>query len=225
MESSRGQDISVLNWKWGYVIILCKFVTNMGFGIIKAFGVLLPLMVERFNTNYATLGFLCTLPGSIMLFSGPFVSLVLQRVDHRLVAMSGGVISVVCLVSCGFISNITGLGITMALSGIGRCCVYLPISLLINQYFKENFVLMNTIGSYGSIIGVVFLPVITERSLEAYGYCGVFMILGAIMFHNVAGAAAIRKPVFSVKDSITEQSGSDQDPSEDDDEENDIRGG
>eukprot|EP00057_Strongylocentrotus_purpuratus_P011134 XP_011665608.1 PREDICTED: monocarboxylate transporter 7-like [Strongylocentrotus purpuratus] len=139
--------------------------------------------------------------------------------------MLGGVISAVCLVSCGFISNITGLGITLALTGIGRCFVYLPISLLINQYFKENFVLMNTIGSYGSITGVIFLPVITERSLEAYGYCGVFMILGAIMFHNVAGAAAIRKPVFSVKDNTTGQSGSDQDPSEDDGEENGIEGG
>eukprot|EP00057_Strongylocentrotus_purpuratus_P011137 XP_011665611.1 PREDICTED: monocarboxylate transporter 7-like [Strongylocentrotus purpuratus] len=214
MESSGGQEISILNWKWGYVIILCNFVTNMGFGIIKAFGVLLPVMVERFNINYATLGFICSLPGSILLFSGPFVSLVLQRVDHRIVAMLGGVISGVCLVSCGFISNITGLGIILALTGIGRCCVYLPVSLLMNQYFKENYVLMSTIASYGTTAGVMFLPVITERSLEAYGYSGVFMILGAIMFHEVAGAAAIRKPICSVKDNITGQSGSDQDPSE-----------
>ena len=84
---------------------------------------------------------------------------------------------------------------------------------------------MNTIASYGSIAGVMFLPVITERSLEAYGYSGVFMILGAIMFHKVAGGAAIRKPIFSVKDSITEQSGSEQDPSEGDSEKDGIEGG
>ena len=92
---------------------------------------------------------------------------------------------------------------------------------------------MNTIASYGSTVGVMFLPVIAERSLEAYGYSGVFMILGAIMFHKVAGAAAIRKPIFSVKDNTTGQSGSEQDPSEvirydpseDDDEEDGIEGG
>ncbi|XP_030850542.1 monocarboxylate transporter 7-like [Strongylocentrotus purpuratus] len=233
MESSRGQEISILNWKWGYVIVLCKFMTEMAIGITKAFGVLLPVMVERFNRNYATVGFICSLPGTIMLFSGPFVSLVLQRVDHRIVAMIGGVISGVFLVACGFISNITGLGFMLALTGIGRCCVYLPIALLMNQYFKRNFVLINTIASYGSTVGVMFLPVIAERSLEAYGYSGVFMILGAIMFHKVAGGAAIRKPIFSVKDNTTGQSGSDQDPSEviryelseDDDEEDGIEGG
>ncbi|XP_030850545.1 monocarboxylate transporter 7-like [Strongylocentrotus purpuratus] len=233
MESSRGQEISILNWKWGYVIVLCKFMTNMAVGITKAFGVLLPVMVERFNRNYATVGFICSLPGTIMLFSGPFVSLVLQRVDHRIVAMLGGVISGTFLVSCGFISNITGLGFTLALTGIGRCCAFLPIALLMNQYFKENFVLMNTIASYGSTVGVMFLPVIAERSLEAYGYSGVFMILGAIMFHKVAGGAAIRKPIFSVNDNTTRQSGSEQDPSEvirhepseDDDEEDGIEGG
>eukprot|EP00057_Strongylocentrotus_purpuratus_P017955 XP_011672429.1 PREDICTED: uncharacterized protein LOC105442213 isoform X2 [Strongylocentrotus purpuratus] len=214
MESSRGQEISILNWKWGYVIVLCKFMTEMAIGITKAFGVLLPVMVERFNRNYATVGFICSLPGTIMLFSGPFVSLVLQRVDHRIVAMLGGVISGVCLVACGFISKITGLGFMLALTGIGRCCVYLPISLLMNQYFKENFVLMDTVASYGLIAGIMFLPVITERALEAYGYSGAFMILGAIMFHKVAGGAAIRKPVFIVKDNTTEQSGSDQDPLE-----------
>ncbi|XP_011681635.2 uncharacterized protein LOC105446449 [Strongylocentrotus purpuratus] len=102
-----------------------------------------------------------------------------------------------------------------------------------NQYFKENYVLMNTIASYGSTAGVMFLPVIAERSLEAYGYSGVFMILGAIMFHKVAGGAAIRKPIFSVKNNTTGQNGRDQDPSEvirhepseDDDEEDGIEGG
>ena len=92
---------------------------------------------------------------------------------------------------------------------------------------------MNTIASYGSTVGVMYLPVITERSLEAYGYSGVFMILGAIMFHRVAGGAAIRKPIFRVKDNTCGQSGSDQDPSEvirydpseDDDEEDGIEGG
>ena len=72
MESSRGQEIYISNWKWGYVIILCKFMTNMNSGITKAFGVLLEVMVERFNTNYATVGIICTLPGTIMLFSGKF---------------------------------------------------------------------------------------------------------------------------------------------------------
>ena len=92
---------------------------------------------------------------------------------------------------------------------------------------------MNTIASYGTTAGVMFLPVVAERSLEAYGYSGVFMILGAIMFHKVAGGAAIRKPIFIMKDNTTGQSGSEQDPSEvirhepseDDDEEDGIEGG
>ncbi|XP_041484540.1 uncharacterized protein LOC121431107 isoform X2 [Lytechinus variegatus] len=213
MDHSQSTDVPISNWKWGYAILLSKFVINIWAGIPKSFGVLLPEMVDRFSANYATLGFICSLPGTITLFSGPFASLVLKLVDQRVAAMSGAVIIGVCLISCGFTYNITAFGILLGLTGV-RSFVYLPITLRLNQYFKENFVLINTVASFGVTTGIMFLPIITERSLEAYGYHGAFLILGGIMLHMVAAAAAIRKPMYKTTGHITKQAACDRDTSE-----------
>ncbi|XP_041484355.1 monocarboxylate transporter 1-like isoform X1 [Lytechinus variegatus] len=208
MEESNRYNTPITNWKWGYAILLSKFVINMWCGIPKSFGVILPEMVDRFSANYATLGFICSIPGTITHFLGPFTSLLLERVDHRVAAMSGAVIIAVCLISCGFTYNLTVFGILLGLTGV-RSFVYFPITLLLNKYFKENYVLANTLASFGITTGIMFLPIITERSLEAYGYQGVFLILGGIMLHLVAAAAVIRKPIYNTRDHITEQVSSD----------------
>ncbi|XP_041484027.1 uncharacterized protein LOC121430724 [Lytechinus variegatus] len=212
MEQSHRYNTPITNWKWGYAILLSKFVINMWCGIPKSFGVILPEMVDRFSANYATLGFICSIPGTITLFLGPFTSLLLERVDHRVAAMSGAVIIAVCLISCGFTYNLTVFGVLLGLTGV-RSFVYLPITLQLNKYFKENFVLANTLASFGITTGIMFLPIITERSLEAYGYQGVFLILGGIMLHLVAAAAVIRKPIYNTRDHVTEQASSDKDAS------------
>ncbi|XP_063968475.1 uncharacterized protein LOC129280889 [Lytechinus pictus] len=213
MDQSQSNDVPISNWKWGYAILLSKFVINIWAGIPKSFGVLLPEMVDRFSANYATLGFVCSIPGTITLFLGPFASLVLKLVDHRVAAMSGAVIIGVCLISCGFTYNITAFGILLGLTGV-RSFVYLPITLQLNQYFKENFVLVNMLASFGTTVGIMFLPIITERSLEAYDYHGAFLILGGIVLHMVAAAAAIRKPIYKTTGHITEQAACDRDTSE-----------
>ncbi|XP_063964877.1 uncharacterized protein LOC129274279 isoform X2 [Lytechinus pictus] len=210
MDSSKGQDNHISNWKWGYAILLSKFVINMWSGIPKSFGVLLHLMVARFHGNYASLAFICSIPMTVSFFSGPFVALILQKVDHRAAAMSGGIICAASLIACGFISNITVFGILLTLTGF-RGFVYIPLTLLLKEYFKDKFALINTVASFGATIGITFLPVVAERSLEAYGYHAVFMMLGGIMLHLVAAAAAIRKPIIKVKDHTTGQGGHDLD--------------
>ncbi|XP_063968268.1 uncharacterized protein LOC129280288 [Lytechinus pictus] len=212
MEQSLRYNTHITNWKWGYAILLAKFVLNIWCGIPKSFGVLLPEMVDRFSANYATLGLICSIPNTITLFLGPFTSLLIERVNHRVAAMSGAVIIAVCLISCGFTYSITVFGILLGLTGV-RSFVYLPITIQLNEYFKENFVLANTLASFGVTTGIMFLPIITERSLEAYGYQGVFLILGGIMLHLVAAAATIRKPIYNTRDHITEQASSDKDTS------------
>nr|XP_054772303.1 uncharacterized protein LOC129280288 [Lytechinus pictus] len=212
MELSHPHNGLVSNLRWGYAIILSKFVLNMWAGVPKSFGVLLPEMIDRFSANHATIGFICSIPTTFTLFLGPFASLLLERVDHRVAAMSGAVIIAVCLISCGFTYNITVFGILLGLTGV-RSFVYLTITLQLNEHFKENFISANTLASFGVTAGMVFIPFITERSLEAYGYQGVFLILGGIMLHLVAAAATIRKPIYNTRDHITEQASSDKDTS------------
>ena len=70
---------------------------------------------------------------------------------------------------------------------------FMPTMIALNDFFREKFVLVNTIASYGYTAGSMLLPIVMERSFEAYGYVGSFIILGGIAFNLVACGAMIRK--------------------------------
>ena len=49
-------------WSWGYGIAVGKFVVLfIESGIAKSFGVFIPTMVERLESDYATVGLICKL--------------------------------------------------------------------------------------------------------------------------------------------------------------------
>ncbi|XP_030849711.1 monocarboxylate transporter 12-like [Strongylocentrotus purpuratus] len=103
-------------------------------------------MVERLESDYATVGLICSLPGTVMY-----------------------------------------------LLSVGMSMTYMPMVIALNDFFREKFVLMNTITLYGYTAGSMLLPIVTERSFEAYGYVGAFIILGGIAFNLVACGATIHK--------------------------------
>ncbi|XP_030849697.1 monocarboxylate transporter 3-like [Strongylocentrotus purpuratus] len=123
---------------------------------------------------------------------GPFVTLVLPGTNHRVVAMSGGLLCGSCIIACAFCNNAVSVGVCLALSGVGLSMTYMPVVIALNDFFKGQFVLVNTIASYGFIAGSMVLPVIMERSFEAYGYAGAFVILGGIALNLVVCGATIR---------------------------------
>lgn len=178
---------------WRYVILFCKF--SVGFldsGLAKSFGVLIPRMVARLKVNYTTVGLLCSLPGTLQYLACLIMPMILEVVSLRLVAMAGGLVSGVCLMLCAFTSNIGLLGLFLALTGVGFASVFMTTFILLNEYFQDKLVMANTISLYGYTAGTMILPFIAERSLEAYGYSGAFIILGGLMLNNVAIGAAVR---------------------------------
>nr|XP_054767204.1 uncharacterized protein LOC129274418 [Lytechinus pictus] len=70
---------------------------------------------------------------------------------------------------------------------------YMPIHLILNDYFPEKFVLANTVALYGYTAGSMLLPILMEKSLQAYGYHGAFLILGGVAYHSAVCASTIRK--------------------------------
>ena len=53
-----------------------------------------------------------------------------------------------------------------------------PILVTLNECFGESFVFWNTVANFGSTTGAFVMPVVVERSLEAYGFQGAFLIMG-----------------------------------------------
>ena len=78
-------------------------------------------------------------------------------------------------------------------AGVGLSMTNMPTMIALNDFFRENFVLVNTITLYGYTAGSMLLPIVMERSFEAYGYEGAFIILGGIALNLVVCGATIRK--------------------------------
>ncbi|XP_030849700.1 monocarboxylate transporter 12-B-like [Strongylocentrotus purpuratus] len=150
-------------------------------------------MVERLESDYATVGFICSLPATFMCLGCPFVTLVLPKINHRFVAMLGGGLCGLCIIASAFFKNSVAVGIFLASSGVGLSMTFMPTVIALNDFFREKFVLVNTITLYGYTAGSMLLPIVMERSFEAYGYVGAFIILGGITFNLVACGATIRK--------------------------------
>ncbi|XP_030849699.1 monocarboxylate transporter 3-like [Strongylocentrotus purpuratus] len=162
-------------------------------------------MVERLESDYATVGLICSLPAALMYLGCPVVALFLPKINHRVVAMLGGVLCGSGIIACAFIKNRVTVGFCLALSGVGLSMSFMPTILALNDFFGEQFVLMNTIASYGYTAGSMLLPVVMEWSFEAYGYAGAFLILGGIALNLVACGATIRKTLLNAatnKDNI-----------------------
>ncbi|XP_041466541.1 monocarboxylate transporter 5-like [Lytechinus variegatus] len=179
---------------WGYAIVLSKFVVlTIDTGIAKSFGVLIPTMVKRLESDYATVGFICSMPSTLMYVLCPIIIIFLKKMDRRVIAMIGGLICGSCMIACSFFTNIVVVGILLALSGAGLSMSYMPTVLALNEFFPENFVFANSISLYGYTAGSILLPIITERSLVAYGYSGAYVILGSLALNLVACGATLRK--------------------------------
>ena len=64
---------------WRYVIVLSKFtIMFLDAGLAKSLGVLLPVMITRYNTDYKTMGMICSMPATLAYFAGGYIIVALN---------------------------------------------------------------------------------------------------------------------------------------------------
>ncbi|XP_071487382.1 monocarboxylate transporter 4-like [Diadema antillarum] len=151
-------------------------------------------MVSRFDSDYKTIAFICSLPSALLSLLGPFVYSLMKVVHPRLVVISGSFLCAIPLMCVPLVKTLPLLGFLFALTGFGMSIMFLTITITLNEYFTKSFIFFNTLSTLGVTIGAFCLPVIVERSLTAYIYNGAFLILGGMCLHTVPCALTIRPP-------------------------------
>ena len=69
----------------------------------------------------------------------------------------------------------------------------MSLILALTWYFtQDNFALANGISSTGAALGMVFLPPLTERMMDAYGWRGAILIHSGLSFHSAICGMLIR---------------------------------
>ncbi|XP_063956708.1 uncharacterized protein LOC129263547 [Lytechinus pictus] len=185
--------------KWKYMIVLSKFVVQfVEVATMKSFGVLIPTMLDVFTTDASslvTLGLACSMPVSMMAFGALPMAYVLKSafVSPRAMAVTGATTSSLGIIISGYLTSVFALGFCLSLTGIGLSMVYIPVNVLLNDHFPENFVLVNTIALLGSTVGSLVVPFIVERALRAYGFSGAMLILGGISMYAIPTSVYLRQ--------------------------------
>ncbi|XP_041457314.1 monocarboxylate transporter 6-like [Lytechinus variegatus] len=180
---------------WKYAILLSKFVLFfIDGGIAKSFGVLIPDVVDRYDSNFKTVAFVLGLPSTVMYFTVPITIILMKLMTLRTMAMIGGLLSALPIICAPWAPSIYILGMMLAVTGVGMALTFFPLMVSINIFFPKSFIFSNTLTLFGTTCGAFLVPVIIERSLEAYGYRGGFLILGGITLHAVVCGAIVRPP-------------------------------
>ncbi|XP_030855454.1 uncharacterized protein LOC115918201 [Strongylocentrotus purpuratus] len=113
-------------------------------------------------------------------------------ITPRVMAVTGAIISSLGIIISGYLTSVIPLGFCLALTGFGLSMGYLPVKVLLNDYFQDTFILMNALGNLGKPAGALVVPVIIEGALDAYGFSGAMLILGGISLHAIPASLALR---------------------------------
>ncbi|XP_041484698.1 monocarboxylate transporter 12-like [Lytechinus variegatus] len=180
---------------WKYAILFSKFLLFfIDGGITKSFGVLLPDVVARYNSDFKTVALVLGLPSTIMFFTAPITIFLMKIMTLTTMATIGGLLSALPIICAPWAPSVYILGMMLAVTGFGMALTFFPLLVSMNRFFCKSFIFANTLTLFGTTCGAFLVPVIIERSLEAYGYAGGFLILGGIALHAVVCGALVRAP-------------------------------
>ncbi|XP_041465034.1 monocarboxylate transporter 12-like [Lytechinus variegatus] len=180
---------------WKYFILMSKsLLLFIDGGITKSFGVLIPDVVVRYDSDYKTAAFVLSLPSTIMYFAVPITMLLVKLTTPRTMGMVGGLLCALPIICAPWAPSIHILGIMLSVTGFGMALTLYPLLLYLNVYFSKSFIFSNALTFFGWTCGAFLIPIIVERSLEAYGYTGSFLILGGIASHSMVCGAVVRPP-------------------------------
>ncbi|XP_072044941.1 monocarboxylate transporter 2-like [Amphiura filiformis] len=167
-----------------------EFLQN---SIIKAIGVLLPVLKEQFESDARTIG----AAASLIMFMH-LVGLTAQPLSRifkaRTIIMTCGVLSAAGLLLGSLAPNIHVLVLAMFLTGFTSMGDVIAIGL-IPAYFTKHYTIVVNIVKTGLPLAVLSFAPMTQLFIDTYGWRGAMLLLGALKFHYVVAAALLRPPL------------------------------
>ncbi|XP_072047346.1 monocarboxylate transporter 12-B-like [Amphiura filiformis] len=179
---------------WGYVILAGVFVTM--FSILGWFQSQTFLFVEwqrEFSSTSVEASVLVSTGIVIFGIFSPLASVLAARIGTRLTVMTGGMFVTIGMFATMFMESILGIILTWGvITGFGFALVFSTSLSMIREYFDEHFTAANSVAYTGAAIGQIFVPLLTDALVDAYGWRGALLLLSGIMSHLIAAGAVLR---------------------------------
>ncbi|XP_022333147.2 monocarboxylate transporter 12-like isoform X1 [Crassostrea virginica] len=201
-------DVTPIGRDGGYawVILAGSFYSSFCMeGLIGSFGLLLPTLMEEFRASAAVVSMLNSSLIGIFLVLGFFSSVLIERYGTRPVMFTGSCVYSLGLFFSFLAPNILVLFVTYGLlCGFGIGLIFVPATMIVNQYFDRRRPLANGILCSGSGIGILVMSPIIENSIEAFGWRGALLIYACFTL-QLCVCACLMRPIKLAKNPAQKQ--------------------
>ena len=157
---------------YGWVIVaVAFFVSVLSDGVLYSFGIYLPIYINEFNSQAATVSWISSFgAGSdclLSMFSGYYA----DKYGNKKVLFVGGIIVTLGFFLASFATELWQLFLTQGLiCGIGWSLAYTSAMSVVGQWFNKKRGIAVGISVCGSGIGVFIMVQIQSALLNQYGW-------------------------------------------------------
>ncbi|XP_060585505.1 monocarboxylate transporter 13-like [Ruditapes philippinarum] len=181
---------------WSWLVLFCVLCCQILLGGICLLGGMYYIVfTNALGENPVEISWLCSLPASMWFLASPAGSVLTNRYGYRVCSFVGGVLAAGGLSISYFAVDSTFLFISYGfLTGIGLGINYNGCMSAINIYFDKYKTLAHGISSIGNNVGLILFSEFILVLEEHFGWRGMLLIQGGIMF-NLCACAVVMFPV------------------------------
>lgn len=119
---------------------------------------------------------------SLTFFFGPVAGKLCDRFSPRVVAVLGGFISAMGLVSTSQARSLFVMYLAYSvIFGFGACCVYTAVFVIVPEYFRKRRSLATGMIASGPGAGTFVMSPILALSIEELGWRGAFLVMAGLL--------------------------------------------
>ncbi|XP_030377728.1 monocarboxylate transporter 14-like [Scaptodrosophila lebanonensis] len=187
---------------YGWVVVFASLVISfIADGLSFSYGLINTELLHYFGESPSKTAWIGSLFFSVPLLMGPVWSNLVDKYGCRKMTIFGGVVSVFGLALSSICNSIEMLMMTFGLiSGLGLGIGYVTAVVSISFWFDKKRTFATGIGASGTGIGTFVYAPLTQYLIDAYGWRGATLIIGATTFNMCVCGALMRDPNWLIEE-------------------------
>ncbi|XP_051868268.1 monocarboxylate transporter 13 isoform X3 [Pristis pectinata] len=180
---------------YGWVVLAsCFITTGLTSSFVRSFGIFFLDIQKYFETLAFKVSWINAITVAVFHLSSLLASALHLKLSHRVIAMIGGILSMLGLLLGSFAFSLNWMYFTTGfLLGLGNGFAWISSVSLINQYFTDRRPLANALSSAGECVFLFILTPFHQWLIDSMSWQQALMIISGIHL-NICVCGALMRP-------------------------------
>lgn len=195
----------VPNGGYGWVVVFGTALTNVfNQSLVSVFGLLYGEHLQNMGENTVGAALVVNVNSVALNFSGLITGPALKTFRPRVVAAIGSALSGFGLILSSLSNQLWQIIIAYGLVGLGLGFITPSSFIAVNSYFSTKRGRAIGLALAGTGFGQMIMPNIVRILLDEYGFRGAALVMAALAFHGLVGAALFQPVEWHIKPGASE---------------------